>query len=54
MAQSGAGLRFVSLTGMFDEDTATVFVDQHAHVTEAANLQIAKRLADVLVPLLAD
>jgi hypothetical protein len=44
---------FVSLTSMFDAETTTVFVDQNAHVTEAANRQIAERIADVLMPLLA-
>ena len=43
---------FVSLTGMFDAETSTVFVDQNAHVTEAANRQIARRITDLLMPLL--
>ena len=45
--------RFRSLIGLFDYDTATIFVDNHAHVTEAANLRIAGRITDELVPLLA-
>ncbi|MDH4130953.1 MAG: hypothetical protein OEV95_04020 [Gemmatimonadota bacterium] len=43
---------FVSLTGIFDAETSTVFVDQNAHVTEEGNRQVAERIADALVPLL--
>ena len=43
---------FISMTGIFDADTTTVFVDAHAHVTEAANRQIAERIVDALMPLL--
>src|SRR2546427_12125456 len=40
--------RFVNLTHMFDEDTATVFIDDLGHVTEQANGEVAAR---VLGPL---
>jgi hypothetical protein len=47
-----AGTAFFDLRSLFDQDTGTVFVDYHAHVTEAANARIAEAMADRLVPLL--
>jgi hypothetical protein len=44
---------FFSLVDMFDLDTATIFLDQHAHITEAANRDVARRIAEVAVPILA-
>jgi hypothetical protein len=44
--------RYLSLMGLFDNDSTTVFVDNHAHVTEVANRRIAARIADELAPLL--
>jgi len=52
MARDPRAISFVSLTGMFDIDSATVFVDENAHVTEVANRRIAARIADELAPLL--
>ncbi|HEX4936061.1 MAG TPA: hypothetical protein VFV33_22930 [Gemmatimonadaceae bacterium] len=46
------GSSYVPLYGMFDADTATVFVDFAAHVTEEANRRIGERIADVVAPLL--
>ncbi len=45
---------FQSLTGLFDADTTTVFVDDHAHVTETANRAIAERIAERLAQRLGD
>ena len=42
------GSTYFSLVDVFDDDTATVFVDEHAHVTEAANREMAERIADVI------
>jgi hypothetical protein len=47
-----AGGAFHSLLGLFDADTATVFMDEHAHLTEAANRRVAERIADVIIPAL--
>lgn len=47
-----AGTTFHSLTGLFDGDTGTIFVD-NVHITEAANGVVAGRLADLLQPLLS-
>jgi len=38
---------------MFDRESVTVFLDQTAHITEAANREVAGRIAEVAVPLLA-
>jgi hypothetical protein len=46
------GKTYFSLAGLFDADTASVFVDEHAHITEAANRQVAERIADLVAPLL--
>jgi hypothetical protein len=53
MSRDPGPVGFVSLAAMFDAESATVFVDQHAHVTEAANRQIAARIARELIPLLS-
>jgi hypothetical protein len=44
---------FFSLVDLFDRDSATVFIDQHAHITEAANREVARRIAEVVAPILA-
>ena len=44
---------FFSLADLFDRDSATVFIDQNAHITEAANREVARRIAEVVAPLLA-
>jgi hypothetical protein len=44
--------RFVELSGLFANDSSTVYVEQ-GHTTEAASTVIAERLANYLVPLLA-
>ena len=49
-----AGKTYFSLSTLFDQDTATVFVDVDAHVTEAANAAIAAAIADRVAPLLSD
>ncbi|MCC6930205.1 MAG: hypothetical protein IT359_14565 [Gemmatimonadaceae bacterium] len=46
------GTGYFPLYGLFDADTATIFVDHAAHVTEAANRRIAERIADIVTPLL--
>jgi len=48
-----AGRLYFDLRPLFDDDTATVFVDFHSHVTEAADGRIAEFIADRLAPLLA-
>jgi len=45
--------RFVNLTHMFDEDTATVFIDDLGHVTEQANGEVAARMLGPLLGQLA-
>ena len=47
-----AGKTYFSLASLFDQDTATVFVDLDAHVTETANAVIAAAIADQIAPLL--
>ena len=49
----GGATSFMSLAGLFDRDTATVFVDANAHVTEAANRKVAEAIADVVAPRLS-
>jgi lysophospholipase L1-like esterase len=51
MAEPTGGT-YHSLLSLFDGDTATVFVDEHAHLTEAANRRVAERIADLIVPVL--
>jgi len=51
MARDPGAVHFMSLTGMFDAESTTIFVDQYSHVTEAANRLIAARIADALMPL---
>jgi len=46
------GISFFSLTSIFDAETATVFVDRNAHLTEAANAVVARRIAEILAPVL--
>ena len=46
-------ITFYSLTSIFDQETATVFVDRGAHLTEAANDVVAKRIADLLTPIIS-
>jgi hypothetical protein len=46
------GRSYYSLTDLFDHDSSTAFVDAHAHLTEAANRQVAERIADVVAPWL--
>lgn len=47
-----AGKTYFSLRGIFDADTASVFVDENAHLTESANGEVAERIARVVAPLL--
>lgn len=47
-----AGHSYFSLRALFDADTASVFVDENAHLTEAANGQVAERIASVIEPML--
>lgn len=37
---------------LFDQDTATVFVDRHSHITEAAGEVVADTIAGILAPML--
>ncbi len=46
------GRSYFSLSGLFDADTATIYVDENAHVTETANGKVAERIAEVVAPLL--
>jgi hypothetical protein len=46
------GVTFHSLAGVFDTDTATMFVDGWGHITEAANGKVAERFVEVIAPLL--
>lgn len=48
------GRTFFSLVDLFDRDTVTVFVDENAHITEAANRKVAERIAATIAPWLAD
>lgn len=47
-----AGRSYFSLAGLFDADTASVYVDEHAHITEDANRKVAERIAELVAPLL--
>jgi hypothetical protein len=46
------GVSYFSLTSIFDAETATVFVDRNAHLTESANAIVAGRIAEILGPVL--
>jgi lysophospholipase L1-like esterase len=46
------GSVFYPLIDIFDQDTATVFVDENAHITEDANRKVAERIAAVIAPWL--
>lgn len=46
-----AGRTYFSLSGLFDADTNSVYVDEHAHITEDANRKVAERIADQVAPL---
>lgn len=46
------GTTFFPLVDLFDGDTATVFVDENAHLTEAANRKVAERIAATIAPWL--
>lgn len=48
------GKTYFPLHSLFDADTATVFLDAFAHVTEQGNEAIAERIVDVILPALAD
>jgi hypothetical protein len=52
MAADSGATGFVSLLGVFDADSTTAFVDEHSHLTEAANQQVARRIVDHLTPTL--
>jgi len=47
-----AGRSYFSLSGLFDADTVSIYVDEHAHITEDANRKVAERIADLIAPLL--
>jgi len=49
---SRGGRHFSSLAGLFDADGETVFVDDAAHLTEAANRRVAERIVDLILPYL--
>lgn len=43
---------FFSMVNIFDRDSVSVFLDEHAHITEAGNREVARRIAEVVTPLL--
>ena len=47
------GVDFFSLQHIYDGDSTTAFLDPYGHLTERANGVVARRMADVLAPLLA-
>ena len=47
------GSVFFPLVDLFDQDSATVFVDENAHITEDANRKVAARIAATIAPWLA-
>jgi lysophospholipase L1-like esterase len=44
--------QYFPLRTLFDDDTASVFMDYYGHLTEQANGVVADRMAAVLIPLL--
>jgi hypothetical protein len=54
LMQDRSGKTFVSLTSIFDRDTASVFLDEYGHITEAGNGEIADRITSLVAPLLAN
>jgi lysophospholipase L1-like esterase len=44
----------VSLTGLFDDDSGTVYVDDYGHVTETANRRIAEAMLERIMPLVGE
>jgi hypothetical protein len=47
------GITYFPLTDLFDRDSATVFLDAGAHLTEAGGRQVAARIAEIVAPLLS-
>ena len=47
-----ADRQYFSLSGLYDRDTTSVFLDDMAHVTETASGRIADRIVDVVAPAL--
>lgn len=47
-----AGRSYFSLRSVFDFDTASAFIDEHGHITEAANGEVAEQIATVIAPIL--
>ena len=54
LMQDRSGKTYVSLTSIFDRDTASVFLDEYGHITEAGNGEIADRITSLVLPLLAN
>jgi hypothetical protein len=50
LMQDWNGTRYFPAYRYFDQESATVFVDRHSHLTEAANRELAERMADIVVP----
>jgi lysophospholipase L1-like esterase len=50
--EASRGRSYFRAYDLFDEDTGSVFLDDHAHVTEEAAGKVADRIVEVLVPRL--
>jgi hypothetical protein len=48
-----AGRSYLSLTGLFDADTTSVFLDEFGHLTEAGTAKVADAIADRLEKMLS-
>ena len=47
------GVTYFPLHDLFDQDSATVFIDQYGHITEDANRKVADFIVDRIQPWLA-
>jgi hypothetical protein len=50
--EASRGRSYFRAYDLFDEDTGSVFLDDHAHVTEEAAGKVADRIVEVLIPRL--
>ncbi len=48
------GATYFTLHDAFDLDSADVFLDHYGHVTREGNEVIARRIADIIEPMVAE
>ncbi|HEY2804719.1 MAG TPA: hypothetical protein VGI92_02565 [Gemmatimonadales bacterium] len=50
-AQPGAN--YIDLAGLFDSETSDIFWDEHGHLVESGNRAVARRIVDLVTPMIA-